>query len=118
MSAVATDTNSSLSVAGEAALSGTVNRSVNVSEGENTIPISVTAADGTSTQYEVTVARAYPNGEVEVQGSGNYDFVCTTGYAGDGETCLDIDECAWATDSCTGTQICTNTPGSYICTNP
>ena len=40
----------------------------------------------------------------------DYECLCHTGYRFDGETCLDIDECA--EEPC-GNGECTNTPGSY-----
>ena len=41
----------------------------------------------------------------------DYECLCHTGYRFDGETCLDIDECA--EEPC-GNGECTNTPGSYM----
>jgi hypothetical protein len=40
---------------------------------------------------------------------------CADGYAGDGQTCTDIDECAKAND-CSPNGECLNTPGGYVCT--
>jgi hypothetical protein len=44
---------------------------------------------------------------------------CPVGFAGDGFTCTDIDECAAGTHQCTqnaGFLACQNVPGSYVCT--
>nr|XP_032817931.1 mucin-4-like isoform X1 [Petromyzon marinus] len=39
---------------------------------------------------------------------------CPAGYTGDGENCLDIDECN-VTSPCGGHGICSNSPGSFSC---
>lgn len=46
---------------------------------------------------------------------GSYSCSCSPGYrlASDGHGCIDIDECAEASDHCA--QICINTIGSYTC---
>jgi hypothetical protein len=41
---------------------------------------------------------------------------CVTGYAGDGGTCTDIDECAGEATGCSADALCTNLPGSSSCT--
>jgi hypothetical protein len=42
---------------------------------------------------------------------------CPSGYTGTGATgCTDINECTTLADAgCTGTQVCANTPGAYLC---
>ena len=45
--------------------------------------------------------------------SGAFDCDCNEGFEGDGESCLDIDECA---DSpCGQNSVCTNLAGSFEC---
>lgn len=43
---------------------------------------------------------------------------CDPGFTGDGQLCLDIDECSEQTDNCHETAACTNTPGSFMCACP
>uniref|UniRef100_A0A914W7R3 EGF-like domain-containing protein n=1 Tax=Plectus sambesii TaxID=2011161 RepID=A0A914W7R3_9BILA len=40
---------------------------------------------------------------------------CKKGYAGDGITCADIDECRLGLDVCSNEAMCENTQGSYLC---
>ncbi len=49
------------------------------------------------------------------QGAGTATCVCDAGYAGDGLTCTDVDECADATDNCADNATCTNEAGSFSC---
>jgi alpha-tubulin suppressor-like RCC1 family protein len=44
--------------------------------------------------------------------------VCDPGFTGDGQLCLDIDECSEQTDNCHATAACTNSPGSFSCACP
>ncbi len=46
------------------------------------------------------------------------ECVCNPGFTGDGQLCLDIDECSEQTDNCHVTAACTNTPGSFMCACP
>ena len=48
--------------------------------------------------------------------SGGYMCKCNEGYVGDGRTeCIDVDECAEGTHSCSRYAECVNMPGSYYC---
>jgi len=40
---------------------------------------------------------------------------CKAGYAGNGSTCADINECGTGTDNCADNATCTNTQGSFTC---
>ncbi len=40
---------------------------------------------------------------------------CGDGYREDGDSCVDIDECAEETDNCDEAAVCTNTEGSFTC---
>lgn len=40
---------------------------------------------------------------------------CPDGFAGDGETCSDIDECATENGGCDALTLCMNTSGSFAC---
>ncbi len=42
--------------------------------------------------------------------------VCNAGYAGDGSTCSNVNECATDTDECDANAACADTSGSYLCT--
>ena len=44
---------------------------------------------------------------------GSFECTCHSGYTGDGDTCLDIDECL--TDPCDENATCTNNNGSFSC---
>jgi peptidoglycan/xylan/chitin deacetylase (PgdA/CDA1 family) len=55
-----------------------------------------------------------PNATCEAVG-GAAICTCKAGYAGDGTTCADIDECGTGTDTCADDATCTNTQGSFTC---
>ena len=48
-----------------------------------------------------------------VDTAGSYECTCSSGYTGDGYTCLDIDECQ--SDPCDENATCTNNNGSFFC---
>lgn len=41
--------------------------------------------------------------------------VCADGWAGDGQTCADVDECSEELDACDPAATCTNQPGTHAC---
>ncbi|XP_062868655.1 nidogen-1 isoform X2 [Trichomycterus rosablanca] len=49
-------------------------------------------------------------------GQGNqFTCQCAAGFAGDGRTCYDIDECAETPDVCGSYAVCNNQPGTFRC---
>jgi len=46
------------------------------------------------------------------------ECVCNPGFVGDGQLCLDVDECSEQIDNCHVTASCTNTPGAFECACP
>lgn len=50
--------------------------------------------------------------------NGQGQCVCDKGFTGDGQLCLDIDECSEQTDNCHATASCTNNQGSFSCACP
>ncbi|XP_077341203.1 uncharacterized protein LOC143986670 [Lithobates pipiens] len=47
--------------------------------------------------------------------SGEYFCVCKTGYSGNGETCVDVNECTTSLHQCHQQATCVNTIGGYSC---
>jgi hypothetical protein len=54
------------------------------------------------------------NGACDAGAGGSFACRCNAGYAGNGNTCSDIDECV--SFPCGANATCTNLPGSYACT--
>ncbi|KAM4770876.1 uncharacterized protein WCC33_002646 [Rhinophrynus dorsalis] len=50
-----------------------------------------------------------------VDNLGKYSCVCKEGYSGNGETCVDLNECTISVHHCHQNSICENTKGSYSC---
>lgn len=46
---------------------------------------------------------------------GAYTCDCPEGFAFDGSTCADVDECAASASSCEANETCVNNVGSYVC---
>jgi len=46
---------------------------------------------------------------------GGFTCACKSGFAGDGVSCTDVDECASNHGGCAATADCINVPGSYTC---
>jgi hypothetical protein len=55
-----------------------------------------------------------PHGTCAPAPSG-HTCTCDAGYADDGATCADVDECATDTDDCDANATCTNGDGSFTC---
>jgi len=58
------------------------------------------------------------NAECTPGDGGSHSCECRDGYAGDGLSCVDIDECATQTDACDEVATCINEPGGYDCLCP
>ena len=41
--------------------------------------------------------------------------ICDSGFTGNGDSCIDIDECIDRSHNCANNAICDNTPGSFVC---
>ena len=53
--------------------------------------------------------------DVPTPGEGFTCSTCPSGYSGDGETCVDIDECSTANGGCDVLTTCVNTNGGFTC---
>lgn len=53
-----------------------------------------------------------------LSGTETHTCSCASGFEGDGQTCVDVDECQEGTDDCDAFATCENTQGSYTCTCP
>lgn len=57
-------------------------------------------------------------GIVCVNTPGSHSCECAPGFAMQDGQCVDVDECAAATDGCDASAACVNVPGSYYCACP
>jgi hypothetical protein len=55
------------------------------------------------------------DGGVDVDANVMHDGYCDPGYTLTGDGCIDIDECATNTDTCSTNASCTNVAGSFTC---
>ncbi len=76
-----------------------------------------TGGEGTAGQGGSGGAACVPCGS-DASCNAQGQCVCDPGFTGDGQLCLDIDECSEQTDNCHDTAACTNTPGSFTCACP
>lgn len=83
------------------------------------VPDAFCADDGVTGPACLTCARcddaAQCNEIIDGSGQTIYQCVCPQGYYGDGNTCIDRNECAEATAQCDQNATCTNTNGGFDC---
>ncbi len=83
------------------------------------VPEEFCADDGTSGPACPTCERcaevAQCNEIVDGNGQTIYQCLCPDGYYGDGNTCIDRNECSDGSAMCDVNATCTNTPGSFDC---
>ncbi|KYO47226.1 nidogen-1 [Alligator mississippiensis] len=84
-----------------------VTNQIGSAEGDSDTAIVNPCYDGTHVCD--TTARCQPGAGLQ------YSCECTAGYRGDGQDCVDIDECAEGESRCGPFSVCLNSLGSYRC---
>ena len=93
-------------------------------EGGDGLDGSVRSGDAINSRFETVMGDGVAlNGgcaldAVCVNVAGDRRCECRPGYRGDGEECVNIDECTEGTDNCADDGICTDTLGSFECACP